>query len=314
MTGAPLPAGADTVVGIEDTDNASDVVAILTTRPKGASIRIAGEEARRSDILLPRGAVATPACIGLLASIGRQTVRVTARPRVAIISTGSELVDVNVAPPPGKSRAGNAYALAAAVLAARATAWWLGIVPDDAGRIRAALDSAADADAILVTGGTSRGDYDLVGPSIEALGTVHVWSIASRPGRIMFGEIERRGRAIPIFALPGNPVGALLTFEVFTRPALLKLAGAPQIMRARVGARTVNAIEKPSGMRLLTAGVYDARSGTVETRDRRTHHMLSSLALTNCLVDVPEIVTQVLVGDVVQVIRLDLPDTLDSAN
>lgn len=312
MTGAAVPAGADTVVPIEQTDNGSDVVSVAAAPPRGASIRVAGEEARRGDLVLPHGLVATPACIGLLAAVGHATVRVVSRPRVAVISTGNELVDLEAVPEVGQTRAANGYSLAAALRAVGAQRLPLRIVPDDVTAIREAIESVVDADAVILTGGTARGDYDLVRAALTSVGTVHTWSVASRPGRIVFGEIARADGVVPIFALPGNPVGALLTFEVFVRPALLRLRGVSDVTRSRTQARATNAFAKPEAIRLFTSGTYDVTRGTVAIRDRGSRHMLTSLALTNCLVEIPESVTEVRAGDIVNIVRLDVPDVLDA--
>ncbi len=310
MTGAPMPDGADTVVRVEDTDNALDVVTITRVTPSGTSVRAAGEDLRRGETILSRGTVLRPAEIGVLATLGRSRVRVIRRPRVAILSTGDEVVELDVAVRPGQIRDANRYSLAAAVRATGCQPEPLGIVRDTADDLRTALRDASRADAVVTSGGVSVGDHDHVKPVVNELGSMDFWAIAIRPGRpLAFGELRRGGGgSAPIFGLPGNPVSALLTFELFVRPALLRLAGHAKLHRPRVSARLLDRIEKPSSLRLFARGVYDESAGTVRSTGPQGSGILRSMALANCLIDVPAGTPGAGQGETVTVILTDRPE------
>jgi molybdopterin molybdotransferase len=323
MTGAPMPDGADTVVRVEDTDNADDVVTITTATAAGASVRQAGEDMKRGTTVLTKGTVLRPAEIGLLASVGIAKPLVIARPRVAVLSTGDEVVDVTEEPGPGKIRDANRYSVAAAIWAASCGPWLRPIVRDTPEALRAALRDAMDADAVVTSGGVSVGDHDWVKPVVSELGTISVWAIAIRPGRpLAFGELHpSQGappptspgspptrRFIPFFGLPGNPVSALLTFELFVRPALLKMSGRTKLHRPRAQARLLDPLDKPASLRFFARGIYDAAAGTVRLTGPQGSGILRSMSLANCLIDVPQGAKQVAAGETVTVILTDHPE------
>jgi molybdopterin molybdotransferase len=309
MTGAPMPDGADTVVRVEDTDNGRETVTIARATAAGTAVRRAGEDLRGGEIVVKRGAVLRSAELGVLASIGRTRVLVVRRPNVAIVSTGDELVDIGQAPGPGQIRDANRYSLAGAVRALGCPAFELGIVRDDAADLRHALGNAAFGDLVLTSGGVSVGDHDHVKPVVDAMGSMDFWSIALRPGRpLAFGELRTKRGAVPIFGLPGNPVSTLLTFELFVRPALLKMAGHTKLHRPRTKARLLDRIEKPSGLRMFARGVYDAASDAVRTTGPQGSGILRSMSLANCLIDLPESVTSAEPGDTVDVVLTEQPE------
>ena len=306
MTGAPMPDGADTVVRVEDTDNGVEVVTINAVTPEGIAVRQAGEDLRRGETVLARGTVLRHAEIGVLASIGRAKVRVVRRPNVAVLSTGDELVDIDEEPGPGQIRDANRYSLAAAVRASGCAAFELGIARDSADDLRHALGNAAFGDLVVTSGGVSVGDHDHVKPVVDAMGQMDFWSIAIRPGRpLAFGELRTKRGAVPIFGLPGNPVSALLTFEVFVRPALLKMAGRTKLHRPRVEARLLDRIDKPTGLRMFARGVHDAAAGTVRSTGPQGSGILRSMSLANCLIDLPEAASGAAPGDTVGVLLTD---------
>jgi molybdopterin molybdotransferase len=308
MTGAPLPDGADTVVRVEDTDNASDEVTVTAATPKGLAVRQAGEDLRAGESVLSPGTVLRAAEIGLLASVGRPTVHVVKRPRVAVFSTGDEVVDVGGRLGPGKIRDSNRYTLASAIRASGADPWVRGIVPDSPAALRAALLEATAADAIVTSGGVSVGDHDHMKPVMSELGTIDFWAIAIRPGRpLAFGEIRDGARRVPVFGLPGNTVSALVTFELFVRPALLRMAGQQKLARPRTAARLVETIEKPAGLRFFARGIHDPDAHTVRTTGPQGSGILRSLALANCLIDLPEGRAKYESGETVTVILTDEP-------
>jgi molybdopterin molybdotransferase len=309
MTGAPMPDGADTVVRVEDTDNGADVVTVTRATPQNVAVRQAGEDLRRGEVVLARGTVLRHAEIGVLASIGRGTVSVIRRPNVAVLSTGDELVDVEQEPGPGQIRDANRYSLAAAVRATGCAAFELGIARDSADDLRHALGNAAFGDLVVTSGGVSVGDHDHVKPVVEAMGQMDFWSIAIRPGRpLAFGELRTKRGAVPIFGLPGNPVSALLTFELFVRPALLKMAGRTKLHRPRVQARLLDRIDKPVGLRMFARGVYDASAATVRSTGPQGSGILRSMSLANCLIDLPEPASIANAGDTVSVLLTDRPE------
>jgi molybdopterin molybdotransferase len=309
MTGAPLPEGADTVVRVEDTDNASDVVTITAVTPKGLSVRQAGEDLRAGETILTAGSVLRAAEIGLLASVGRARVRVRKRPRVAVFSTGDEIVDVDAPIARGQIRDSNRYTLASAIKAAGAEPWVRGIVRDSPDALRAALREASAADAIVTSGGVSVGDHDHMKPVLAELGTIDFWAIAIRPGRpLAFGEIRDGVRRVPIFGLPGNTVSALLTFEIFVRPALLRMQGRENVTRPRVKARLLEPIEKVGSLRFFARGIHDPEAGTVRLTGPQGSGILRSMSLANCLIDLPVGPTRIEAGAHVDVILTEAPE------
>jgi len=309
MTGAPMPDGADTVVRVEDTDNGAEVVAINTATAQGVAVRQAGEDLRRGEVVLKRGTLLRHAEIGVLAAIGRAKVNVVRRPNVAVLSTGDELVDIDEEPGPGRIRDANRYSLAAAVRATGCPAFELGIARDSADDLRHALGNAAFGDLVITSGGVSVGDHDHVKPVVNAMGQMDFWSIAIRPGRpLAFGELRTKRGAVPIFGLPGNPVSALLTFEVFVRPALLKMAGRTKLHRPRVEARLLDRIDKPTGLRMFARGIYDEAEGTVRSTGPQGSGILRSMSLANSLIDLPETISSAGPNETVSVVLTDRPE------
>lgn len=244
MTGAPLPLGADAVVPVEETTGPEGEARYarlgeevrFDVRPEpGDHVRRHGEDVRRGDAVLRAGEVAGPARIALLATVGRSAVSVVRRPRVAIVSTGDELVDVDEAGARDRIVNGNAYGLAAQVAEAGGVPRALPIAPDEPAAIRAAIRSALEDDAAVTVGGVSVGERDHVRGALEEAGVELVfWRVALRPGGPVAFGVTADGR--PLFGLPGNPVSAHVTFELFLRPALLRMAGRRRCFRRPVRA------------------------------------------------------------------------------
>lgn len=309
MTGAPLPEGADTIVRVEDTDNGSATVDVRVVTPAGLSVRHAGEDLRAGEVVLDAGTSLRPAEIGVLATTGRGRVRVVRRPRVAVLSTGDEVVDIECLLGPGQIRDANRHSLTAAVRQAGGLPWPLPIVRDTADALRAALRQAATADVIVTSGGVSVGDHDHLKPVVSELGAMDFWSIAIRPGRpLAFGLLADGARSVPIFGLPGNPVSALLTFELFVRPALRRLAGHRSIARPRARAVLLDELEKPAQLRFFARGIHDPEAGTVRLTGPQGSGILRSMALANCLIDLPPGADRHQPGETVEVILTDLPE------
>jgi len=247
FTGAPLPDGADAVVPQEDVEVEGDRVRVPGGVATGAYVRPRGEDVRRGDHVLSPGQRLGPAEIGLLATLGHSPVRVHRRPRVAILSTGNELADLGTEPGPGQIPNTNTYSLMAQVTEAGAVAVNLGIAPDRLEAIEERLAWGRDADVLLSSAGVSVGELDLVREALTRSGAeLHLWRVSMRPGKpITFGSWARR----LVFGLPGNPVSAMVTFELFVRPALLRMSGRLDVDRPRLVARARTPIPNPGARR-----------------------------------------------------------------
>ena len=223
MTGAPLPTGADTVVQVEHVEEREGRVFVRTAPAVGRNVRLAGEDVRGGDVVLPTGAPLGPAELGLLASIGVEALAVARRPRVAVLATGSELVPLGRPLGPGQIRNSNSFTAWGQVLAAGGEPVLLGIAPDDPGETRRLISRALEEDVVITSGGVSVGDYDFVKQVEAELGVEsRFWGVATKPGKpLAFGV--RDGRLV--FGAPGNPVAAMVSFELYIRPALLALQG-----------------------------------------------------------------------------------------
>lgn len=237
MTGAPMPEGADAVVRVEDTIQKGDEVTITIGVPAGTSVRAAGGDVEAGAEVFPAGTRITPVHIGVLANLGMHRVPVRRRPRVALASTGDELVAVE-GPPlgPGQIRDSNRPMLSALLTELGVEVVDLGRIPDQAAELRRSLAEGVDrADAVITSGGVSMGEYDLVKAVLMEMGNVDFWQVAMQPAKpFAFGRVEGR----PFFGLPGNPVSSIVAFEQFVRPALLKMMGASRLFRPRIKGRT----------------------------------------------------------------------------
>ncbi|HZC73585.1 MAG TPA: gephyrin-like molybdotransferase Glp [Jatrophihabitans sp.] len=306
MTGAPIPAGADAVIPLEDTDRGLARVAIQRPVRTGECIRRAGEDLAAGAPALGAGAALGPQQLALLAAIGRDRVVVRPRPRVIVVSTGSELIEVGRRPTFGEVIDSNSYMIAAAAKDAGADARRVGIVADDHAKLLDALESQLlRADVLVTSGGVSMGAFDVVKEALSELGTVEFTRVAMQPGKPQgFGHI---GDKIPIFCLPGNPVSSLVSFEAFVRPAIRKLLGKRQLQRATVEAVALEGTKSPSGVRQFRRGVLhrEADGGYgVSFIGGPGSHLIASLALSNCLVVIPEEDTEVVAGSKVTVMPL----------
>jgi molybdopterin molybdotransferase len=306
MTGAPIPTGADAVIPLEDTNRGVARVEIRRPARNGECIRRAGEDLTVGAPAMGAGAALGPQQIALLAAIGRDRVLVRPRPRVLVISTGSELVEVGQKPGFGEVSDANSYLIAAAAKDAGADARRYGIVPDDHSTLLDVLENQLlRADVLITTGGVSMGAFDVVKQALTELGTVDFLRVAMQPGRPQgFGHL---GNKVPIFCLPGNPVSALVSFEIFVRPAIRKLLGKRTLQRATVQAAALERIESPEGIRQFRRGVLhrEATGGySVSLVGGPGSHLIASMASSNCLVVIDEEVTEVVAGSRVTVIPL----------
>jgi molybdopterin molybdotransferase len=312
MTGAPMPAGADTVVQVELTDGGIDTVAIREAVEAGTSVRVAGGDAQPGDLLLPSGTRIGAVHLGLLAAAGRASARARPRPRVTVISTGNELVEPGTELVPGQIWESNGKMLAAAARQAGFQARRLPIVPDDNDAVLAAIHSAlAGADLLITTGGVSMGgEHDVVKAALASLGTVAFRKVAMQPGMPQgFGVVGPD--QTPIFTLPGNPVSAYVSFCLFVLPALDALQDYEPERGAAGPATLTRSVHSPPAKRSFLRGVLDRRPGhaagqvtQVTPVTGQASHQLASLARANALVIVPEEVTSLEAGEIVDVLEL----------
>lgn len=312
MTGAPMPSGADAVVQVEYTDGGTETVAVHRAVDAGTSVRRAGSDIADGDLALRAGTVLTAPQIGLLAALGLATVSVPDRPHVVVLSTGSELVAAGHPLQHGQIHESNGVMLCAALTAAGCRATALHFVPDDVEEFRAHLDTIVDSpdppDLVLTSGGVSAGAYEVVKDALVRDDVAFV-KVAMQPGMPQGSGRYRSaaGAVVPIVTLPGNPVSAQVSFEIFVRPPLRRaLRTAPDRPRAR--AVLTDDLRSPRGKRQFRRGVVEtAADGT-----RRVHpigppssHHLRYLASANALIDIPEDSDDVAAGETVDVLLLD---------
>ena len=310
MTGAPVPDGADTVVRFEDTrrgdDGDSGWVDILERPSRGRNVRAAGEDVRQGAQVLTAGAVLRAQEIGMLASVGRADVSVIRRPRVAILATGDEIVDIQDALAPGKIRNINSYSIAAQVRAFGAQPLLLGIARDRTdelvGTIQSGLESGADM--FVTSGGVSVGDFDLVKDILRDQGEIDFWWVNIKPGKPMaFGTIGD----VPLLALPGNPVAAMISFGLFGRPAILKMLGHSSREWPSTTASLGEAIERKDGRRHYFRVKLRATSGglVADLTGDQGSGILSSMVEADGIAVIPEDRRHLPAGETVQVLLLN---------
>ena len=307
MTGAMMPAGADAVVPVEWTDGGISAVSITRQPDLGAHVRRSGEDVAAGEVVLPAGTHLGAAQIGLAAAVGRSRLLVRPRPRVVVVSTGSELVEAGQPLSPGRIADSNSPALTAAAIEAGAIAYRVGIVPDDPRTLASTLeDQLVRADVLVTSGGVSVGAYDVVKEVLSRLGTVQFDRVAMQPGMPQgFGTIGPD--STPVFGLPGNPVSALVSFEAFVRPALRKMLGATPLERPRVRAVAATALTSPEGKAAFLRVQLEVKKGAyvVTPVSGAGSHLLAGMARANALAIVPVGVETIAAGDPVEVLVLE---------
>jgi molybdopterin molybdotransferase len=312
MTGAPVPAGADAVVPVEWTDGGTSEVLIRQAPTAGAYLRRAGEDVRAGQTVLRAGTRLSPRHIALLAAVGRDRVLVRPRPLVVVMPSGNELVPPGKPLGPGQIHDSNGYGLIAAVRAAGADAEHGGVIDDDPAAVTAAIErAAARADLLITTGGVSAGAYDTIKEVLAALGTVRFGKVAMQPGAPQGFGVVGPDRT-PIFTLPGNPVSALVSFEIFVVPALRRMAGEATVAGDLPIATAATGWTSPAGKRQFVRArlsPVDPPGGdgrpTVSPVGGQGSHLVADLADADCLVIVPETVTRVSAGDQFPYLVLD---------
>ena len=307
MTGAPMPSGADSVVPVEWTDGGVARVSIRRAPTPGHFIRRVGEDVEPGDVAVSVDTPIGPAQVGLLAAVGRSRVLVRPRPRVVVISTGSELVEVGGEPGPGEIVDVNSYSLAAAAREAGAEVYRAGIVEDDKRRLLEVLEGQLlRADMLVTSGGVSAGAFDVVKEALQELGTVSFDRIAMQPGMPQgFGTLG--AGATPFFGLPGNPVSALVSFEIFVRPAIRLMLGKNRLFRRTLEATAAEDFDSPAEKRQYRRGLLhreDDGSYGVTPVGGPGSHLLASMAQANCLIVTDEETIKVSRGDTVTVLPI----------
>jgi molybdopterin molybdotransferase len=300
MTGAPMPASADTVYPQEIVERSGPAVRI-PVGPSGVNVRHRGEDVRAGTVVLPAGNVLRPQELGVAASLGLPQLLVRQKPRVAILSTGDEVVEPGDARKAGQIFDSNRFSLHGLVEAAGGEPTDHGIVPDLYDVLHARLRAAAaTADIVLTSGGVSVGDYDLVKAVLQDAGGIDFWQVAMQPGRPL--AVGRIGPA-HFFGLPGNPVASMLTFHLFVRPALWKLAGRRELFPPRFHAVAVEPMSKKTGRREFKRGIlsYTGERWEVRITGPQGSGILTSMTRANCFVVIEEERGDIAAGDTVSV-------------
>ncbi|MGD0193803.1 MAG: gephyrin-like molybdotransferase Glp [Candidatus Dormibacteria bacterium] len=305
MTGAPMPEGADTVVRQEDTRRDGAMVLIEVATGLGTSVRPRGADIRRGDDVILPGQALTSVDVGVAAALGHDRLLVGARPRVALLATGDELVPAGTAPGPAHLVDSNSPMLTAAVREAGGIPTFLGIARDSKASLRELLQAASASDLVVSSAGVSVGDHDWVREVVAELGTISTWRVAMRPGKpVLIGRI---GNAVFI-GLPGNPVSSSVTFELFARPVIRRMQGARELQRRRIRVRLGEAMSKPAALETYSRAVLhtsdDDELAIAHSSGDQGSSMLQSLTRADCLVVLPAGPEVVEAGTVVEAIPL----------
>lgn len=309
MTGAMLPHGAEAVVPVEWTDGGSARVSIRAGAAYGNAVRLAGEDAKAGEVLVTAGTRLRPMHVAVIAAAGRGSVLVRPRPRVVVLSTGNELAEPGTPLVPGRIWDSNSFMLAAAAREAGCLAYRQAILPDHPDEVLPAIEEQlVRADLMVTTGGVSMGgEHDVVKAALQQLGTITFRKVAMQPGMPQgFGTIAlpAAGDRVPIFTLPGNPVSAYVSFQVFARPAIAALQGYDGLGLEKVQAELTGPLRSPAGRRSFLRGVLDRAAGKVTPLTGQGSHQIATLGKANALVVVPEWVVQMSEGDTAEVLVL----------
>ena len=317
MTGAPVPNGADTVVPFEETDELDrrgrgeplDEIVIHKELPLGSNVRPAGEDVSSGELVLPAGTVVRAAEAGVMASLGLNKARVIRRPVVAVLSTGDELEAPGETLAPGHIYDSNSSSVAAAVIAAGGAPRIIGIARDTLEDLHRCIDEAAGADLLVTSAGVSKGDYDMVKDVLEQRGDMNFWSVRMRPAKpLAFGLLRsERESPLPLLGLPGNPVSALLAFEMFGRPAIRRMLGRNRLARPVVEGVLTAPIFNSDGRRVYARVEVERKDGTwfANPTGPQGSNILTSLSRANGLAICPSDLSRKDAGQAVKIIMLD---------
>ncbi|MCH7969991.1 MAG: molybdopterin molybdotransferase MoeA [Chloroflexi bacterium] len=324
MTGAPVPENSDAVVPFEDTDElerqksgrSASAISINVEALPGNNIRDAGEDVKAGTVVFGEGVVLRAGQIGVIASLGRATIRAIRRPVVAIVSTGDELLEPGEEHQEGKIYNSNAYGVAAMVTRYGGVPKIMGIARDTVESLETALEDALEiADLVVTSAGVSKGDYDVVKDVLSSKGEIALWSVRMRPAKpLAFGVLKRKdGTRVPHLGLPGNPVSAMVAFEQFGRPALRLMMGKVPAEKPSIEAVMDDPIHNYDGRRVYArvhayrdeAGVYHARLA-----GNQSSGVLTSMAQANGLAICPDDVAMIGAGEIARVEMLDWPDDI----
>ena len=323
MTGAFVPKGADVVVPFEDTDEvdrkqrsvSEAEIGIRVGLPEASNIRRGGEDIAKGELAVKQGTLLCPAEIGVLASLGKAIVSVIRRPVVGILATGNEVLEINQPLLPGKIYNSNSYSLAAQVLRYGGIPKLLGIAPDDVEQLSIAVRHGLDCDMLVTSGGVSLGDYDVVKQVLAAEGDVSFWTVRMKPGKpLAFGMFKRDdGKKIPHLGLPGNPVSSMITFEVFARPAILRMMGRSNLAGPNITAMMEDPVKNNDGRRIFARVVVSRRDGKYFARltGPQGSGILTSMTKANGLAVIPESTKEVKPGGTVEVMMFDWDEVQD---
>ena len=322
MTGAPIPAGADTVVPFEETDEMRQRVSGQTLEqinieaglPPGSNVRPSGEDVLKGQLVLEAGTVIRPSVVGVLASLGLQQARVIRRPVVSILATGDELVGVGEALGPGQIFDSNSAGVAASVVAAGGLPRVLGIARDTLDSLHQKLEEVTGSDLLITSAGVSKGDYDIVKDVLNERGDINFWSVRMRPAKpLAFGHLRGDGSPIPMLGLPGNPVSAMVAFEMFARPAIRTMLGMSNLARPMVTGILTGPIFNGDGRRVYARVEVEKRDGIYYAAPTgpQGSNILTSMSRANGLAICPDDETYRQAGDPVDIIMLDWNEEVD---
>ena len=287
MTGAPIPQGSDAVIMQEDTEKNGNSVLVKDKAEVGENIREAGEDVREGEVVVRKGSTLKPAHIGMMAVVGRSQVFVSQQPKVAILSTGDEILDLDEHPQGPCIYNSNGYMLAAQIRSAGGIPCYLGIARDTEEDLMQKFEWAVECDLVVSSGGVSVGDYDLVKASLKKMGQEMLfWKVAMKPGKpLAFGKIGET----PIFGLPGNPVSSFVSFEQFVRPAIRKVLGCSELTLKTVQAKLARTIHKKPGRQHFLSSILTWENGeyTVTPAGEQGSGILKSAANANAFLVFP---------------------------
>jgi molybdopterin molybdotransferase len=323
MTGAPVPAGADTVVPFEETDELKrrasgqplTEIDIQADLPLGCNVRPAGEDVQPGQLVLEAGAVIRPAEIGVMASLGLEQAQVVRRPLVSVLSTGDELESLGQQLAGGKIYDSNGFSVAASIIAAGGIPRILGIARDNLEDMHRKLEEVAGSDLLVTSAGVSKGDYDVVKDVLTERGDINFWSVRMRPAKpLAFGMLRGDGgRPIPLMGLPGNPVSAMVAFEMFARPAIRAMLGRTRLARPVVEGALTGPIRNTDGRRVFARVEVERRDGMFYANPTgpQGSNILTSMSRANGLAICPEDLPVKEAGERVSIIMLDWNEEVD---